>query len=54
MGICLSSSGTLHAIDELGQEHDAKVIEWRDALLPYVSTSQVNIYTFYNNYYYFG
>ena len=28
MGICLSSSGTLHAIDQLGQEHDhdAKVI----------------------------
>ena len=41
MGICLSNSGTLRAIDQLGLKHDEQVLEWRDNLLPFVSTSQV-------------
>ena len=41
MGICLLNSGTLRAIYQLGIKHDAQVSEWRDNLLPFVSTSQV-------------
>ena len=41
MGICLSNSGILRAIDQLGLKHDAQVLEWRDSLLQSVSTSQV-------------
>ena len=49
MGICLSNSGTLCAIDKLGLNHDAEVLEWRDNLLPFVSTSQVIDLRYYMN-----
>ena len=39
--ICLSNSSTLHAIDQLVLKRDEQVLEWRDNLLTFVSTSQV-------------
>ena len=53
MGICLSSSSALRAINQLGLNHDVEVLEWRDNLLPFVSMSQVidlAIIKLYNNY----
>ena len=42
LGICLSSSGTLSAVDTLGKGHDEEVLSWVDCLRPLVSTTQVN------------
>ena len=42
LGICLSSSGTMSAVDKLGKGHDEEVLSWVDCLRPLVPTTQVN------------
>lgn len=46
LGISLSSSGTLRAVDKLGKGHDEEVLNWVNCLQPLVSTTQVNAITF--------
>ena len=42
LGICLSSSGTLRAVEKLGKRHDEEVLNWVECLQPLVPTTQVN------------
>ena len=41
LGISLSSSGSLHAVDQLGKGHDEEVLTWVNRLQPLVPTTQV-------------
>ena len=41
-GITMSYTGTLHLIGQLGENHDAKVHEWRESLLEHLQNIQVN------------
>ena len=41
LGISLSSSGTLRAVDKLGERHDEELLTWVNCLQPLVPTTQV-------------
>ena len=43
LGITMSYTGTLRLIGQLGENHDAKVHEWRQSLLEHLQSDQVNM-----------
>lgn len=43
LGITMSYNGTLSLVERLGENHDAKVHEWRKSLLAHLQSRQVQV-----------